>query len=218
MSENTSKKKKIILISVISIIVVALIAGLIWYLNSKENIEEDVFRLNQLYETLKSKDSYSFTTTLDDDNKMYYATQDNKAYIDTIYEGAESEFIIRDGNTYLIMDDIETYYTYKNNESNLNKVEAEIESIKDTEHEKGKEKIDNKTYQYEEYKALTTFTMMDTSELKDNEDVRTRFYFKDNKLVYIKTIIDGKQELLRVEISYDVDNSLFEIPSNYEEM
>lgn len=218
MSKSTSKIKKIILISAIAVIVLVLISGLIWYFNSKENNGEDVLRLNQFYETLKSKDSYSLTTTLDDNNKMYYATQDNKAYIKTIYEGTESEFIIKDGNTHLIMDDVETYYTYNNNETDLDKVELELKSIKDMEHENGKEKIDNKTYRYEEYKFLTTFVMMDTSEISENEEAKTRFYFDGDKLVYIKTIIGEKQELLKVELSYNVDNNLFEIPSNYKEM
>ena len=60
--------------------------------------------------------------------------------------------------------------------------------------------------------------MMDTSEISGNEEVKTRFYFEGDKLAYIKTIIGGKQELLKVDISYNIDNKLFEIPSNYEEM
>ena len=60
--------------------------------------------------------------------------------------------------------------------------------------------------------------MMDTTEIKENEEVKTRFYFKGDKLAYIKTIIGEKQELLKVDISYDVDNNLFEIPSDYKEM
>lgn len=215
--QDAGKKKKIVLISVIAIIMIILIIGLIGYFVSKEKSEEDVLRLNQLYETLQSKNSYSFTITLDDNNKMYYAKQDGKAHIDTIYNGMESKFIIRDGNSYLIMDDAKAYYTYNNNETDLNKIELQLESIKDMEHEKGKEKVENKTYQYEEYKLLTSFTMMDTSE-EESEEVKTRFYFNGDELVYIKTIIDNRQELLKVDISYNVDGKLFEIPSNYEKM
>ena len=216
--QDTGNKKRIVLISVIAIVVVILIAGLMWYFISKEKSEEDILRLNQLYETLQSKNSYSFTTTLNDNNKMYYATLENKAYIDTIYKGIESKFIIKEGNSYLLMDDAKTYYTYQNNETDLNKVELELKNIKELEHEKGDEKIENRTYKYEEYKTLTTFTMMDTSEIKENEEVKTRFYFNGDKLAYIKTIIGEKQELLKVDISYDVDNNLFEIPSDYKEM
>ncbi len=216
--QDTENKKKIVLISGIAIIVVILIAGLIWYFVSKEKGEEDILRLNQLYETLQSKNSYSFTTTLNDNNKMYYATLENKTYIDTTYKGTESKFIIRDGNSYLIMDDAKTYYTYNNNETDLNKIEIELETIKDMEHENGKEKVENKTYSYEEYKTITSFTMMDVSEIGADKEGKTRFYFDGDKLVYIKTIIGDKQEVLKVDLSYNVDSKLFEIPSDYQEM
>lgn len=217
-TRDKSKNKKIVLISVISVIVVALIVGLILYVVLKEKNEEDIVKLNKLYETLQSKDSYSFSTILDDNNKMYYATYENKAYINTIYDGTESKFIIRDGNTYLIMDDVGTYYTYNNNEIDLEKIELELKSIKDLEHESGTEKIENKTYKYEEYNVLTTFAIMDTSEIKENQEVKTRFYFNDDELVYIKTIIGEEEELLKVDISYNVDKKIFEIPLEYEEM
>lgn len=218
MSESTNNKKKIIPFITIAVIVVAAIVGLIWYFVAKQNNEEGALKLNQFYEDLQSKDTYSFTTTLNDENKMYYATQENKAYISTIYKGTESEFIIKDGNTYLVMDDVEAYYTYKNNETDLEKIETELKEIKDLEHENGKEKIENKTYRYEEYKVLTSFTMMNTSNILESEEVKTRFYFKGNDLVYIKTIIGEKEELLKVEISDNIDNKIFEIPSNYKEM
>lgn len=218
MVEIINKNKKLILCLLIFVIVLVVIIRLIGYFNSKENKAEDVSKLNQLYETLQSKDSYGFITTLDEKNKMYYASQDNKAYINIVHKGKESEFIVRDGNTYLIMDDTKVYYTYNNNETDLDKIEVELKNIKDLEYENGKEKINSKTYQYEEYKVLTTFTMMDTSEIKDKQEVRTRFYFEGKKLEYIKTLVDGKQELLKVDVSYNVDSNLFEIPSNYKEM
>ena len=215
--QNTGKKKKIVLNIAIVFIMLIIIAVLIGKFVLKENNKEEVPRLNQLYEFLNSKDSYSFITTLDNKNKMYYATQENKAYINTIYKGTESELIIKDGNTYLILDDMKTYYTYKNNETDLNKIQTELKIIKDLEHETGTEKIDNKTYKYEEYKVLTSFAMMDISNFEENQETKTRFYFEGNNLVYIKTIIGEKQELLKVEVSDDIDNKIFEIPSNYKE-
>ena len=83
--------------------------------------------------------------------------------------------------------------------------------------EKGKEKIENKTYTYEEYNTVTKFVMMDNSE-NEGQEIKTKFYFDGNKLEYIKTIVGNKQELLKVDISDDVDNNLFEIPSEYKEM
>ena len=209
------KKKKIILISVI-LIIVLIIAGVVGYLICRKSNKEESSKIARLYDTLNSKTSYSFETILNDNNKVYYAKQEDKAHIDTIYKGNESKFIIKDGNAYLIIDENEAYYTYTNNQMDLNKIEDQMTILKELEYERGKEKIDNKTYDYEEYKVPTSFTMMDTSEVND-EEIKTRFYFKSDKLEYIKTILGDKQELLKVDISYKVDNELFEIPSNYKE-
>lgn len=216
------KKKKITLILVILILAFLVIGGIVFlYCRSNKTTEENDTsnsKLNQLYEDLKSKGEYSFSTVLDSNNKMYYAKSTDKAYIDTIHKGTESKFIIRDGNSYLLMEDRNVYYTYNNNEVDLNKIELNLESIKDAEFTKGKEKMDNVSYEYEEYKILTDLTMQDTSNMTSREEIKTRFYFKDGNLAYIKTVIGEKQELLKVDISYNVDNSLFEIPSNYQEM
>ncbi len=60
--------------------------------------------------------------------------------------------------------------------------------------------------------------MMDVSEIGADKEGKTRFYFDGDKLVYIKTIIGDKQEVLKVDLSYNVDSKLFEIPSDYQEM
>lgn len=213
------KKKKIIVMISIFILIILIIGGITWYISSKQSTQqENGSKLNLLYEDLASKETYSFSISLDDNNQMRYAKSSDKAYVDTIYNGIESKFIIRDGNSYLLIENSKVYYTYENNETDLNKIEVDFENFKDAEFEKGKEKIEGTTYKYEEYKILTNLTMQDTSDLTSSEEVKTRFYFKDDQLVYIKTKIGEKQELLKVDISYNVDNNLFEIPSDYKEM
>lgn len=52
----------------------------------------------------------------------------------------------------------------------------------------------------------------------NDTNVKTRFYFDSkNNLTYIKTILDNKQELLKVTLKKDVKDSIFEIPSDYAE-
>ena len=215
------KRKKVIIISVVSIIVIALIVTLVILLvnNSKNNGESSTnsTKIAKLYNELSNEQSFSFTTTLDDSNKETYAKNNNTAYTDTIYDGEESKFIIRDGNSYLLRDSDKIYYTYQNNEVNLNKVLEQLNEIKDTELIEGKEEIDGKNYNYEEYTGITNFAIKLTDD-NNSEDVKTRFYFDGNDLVYIKTIIGNNQELLSVEISNDVDSSLFEIPEDYRGM
>lgn len=215
------KKKKIIIISVVSLVIIALIVGLIIFFVMRNNngeegtaIASNSSKIAKLYDDLNKEQSFSFTTTLDDNNKEIYAKNGNTAYTDTIYDGEESKFIIRDGNSYLLRDSDKVYYTYQNNEVNLNKILEQLNEIKDTELVEGKEEIEGKNYNYEEYTGITNFAIKLTDE-NNSENVKTRFYFDGNDLVYIKTIVENNQELLRVEISNDVDSNLFEIPNDY---
>ena len=60
---------------------------------------------------------------------------------------------------------------------------------------------------------------MEASSLDVNEeDIKTRFYFdNDDNLVYIRTIKGVNQELLKINLQKEVDDSIFEVPSHYAE-
>ena len=218
------KKKKIILISVISVIVLLIIIGVVLYFvlsnngggNDIVNERTENSKLSKLYQELSSKNSFSFETVLDDDNKMFYAKSGNVAYTDTNYNGNESKFIIKDGNSYLLVDDTKTYYTYKNNMVNLNKVQEAFDELINTgSFETGKEEINGENYNYEQYVGKTNLTLRSFDE--DANNIQTRLYFKGDDLAYIKTISGETEELLKVNISYEVDQNLFEIPEGYKE-
>lgn len=50
----------------------------------------------------------------------------------------------------------------------------------------------------------------------DDSKTKTRLYFEGNNLKYIKTYIGDIEQLLKVEMSYNIDNSVsFEIPKEY---
>ena len=48
-----------------------------------------------------------------------------------------------------------------------------------------------------------------------SKNVSTIFYYKNKKLEYIRTIEGEETELLKVNITYDVNQNLFEIPEGY---
>ena len=218
-----SKKKKIIIISVISVIVLAIIIATVIFLINRNNSKENQTysgdtKIARLYDRLNKEKMFSFTTTIDDNNKEIYAKSSDVAFVDTIYEGEESKFVIKDGNSYLLNDENKIYYAYKNNEMELNKVIEQLEEIKDTELVEGTENIEDKEYNYEEYSGFTSFAFK-LSDEGDTENIKTRFYFDGDNLAYIKTITNNTQELLKVEISYEnIDKNLFESPSDYREM
>lgn len=215
-------KKKIVLIIVSSIFALAIILGLVYFFGfggKAENIILDgtTSRVNKLYSELKEKQTYSFRTILDEKNEVYYAKKNDAAYIDTTYQGEASKFIIKDGSSYLLLDAEKIYYTYQNNETDLEKVIVQLEEVKDKQYTEGKEKIENKEYKYEEYEGSTEFLIKDIEAIEE-QTAKTRFYFDGDKLTYIKTIVEDYQEVLKVDISYSVDDELFEIPEDYKEM
>ena len=216
MHENNKENKKVIIIFIIIAIVAVCLGIILCFLLVPNTSKELSFSINELYESLKQEQAYSINLTLDENNKSLYAKQSNIAYLDDILNGVETEILIKNGNTYLIKDEDKSYYIYKNNETNLNKIENILEELKDKEYQTGEEKIDNKSYGYIELNQLTDFVIMNTSNIK-SDIKKTRFYFDGKDLKYIKTIAGNKEELLKVTISKDVDNKLLQIPSDYEE-
>ena len=81
----------------------------------------------------------------------------------------------------------------------------ELEALKTEEYKTGKEKIDDKEYYYEEYYAL-------------GDEITERYYFDGNELKYVKSIdSNGKEQIIKVvKLSSKVDDSVFDIPTDYE--
>lgn len=211
------KKQKIFIISV-CIIVAIIIVGLIVYVvtkNEQENVSKN--RLANMYEKMIQNQTYSITFQLNDNNKYTVSRKDDVANIDTYNDGSHTTNIIKDGNTYLLMYNTKRYYIYQNNVTGLGELSNELnEIIQSQEPEKGKEKIDGDNYRYEEYKGVLEF-LMNTDENISEEDTNTRFYFDGDDLKYIRTIMGDKSELISVDVSYDVNDSIFEIPSDFQE-
>ena len=57
---------------------------------------------------------------------------------------------------------------------------------------------------------------MNTDENVSEEEINTRFYFDGDDLKYIKTIMGDTSELISVNVSYDVTDDIFEIPSDFQ--
>lgn len=210
------KKKKMIII-IVAIVVVTLIALGVILANKSNKVTSNTkaeTKVSTLYNKIKNADTYSFNFTADDNSKVFYAKSGEKAYMDTKYNGSETKYIIKDGNSYLIKDSDKRYYTYTNNNIDLDLVSETLADLINLEHNDGKEDIDGKAYNYEEYSVLTNIAISDFS---NETNIKTRLYFKGKDLVYIKTISDRKQELLKVDMSTKVENNLFEIPSDYVE-
>ena len=217
-------KKKTILIIVICVLAVLIIGGLVYYFGFYRNQnnegagtsgEQEKSQLSVIYDELKKDDVYTFTRTVDEDNKITIARNVDKGYKESIINGRENKYIVNDGNTYLLQEDTKRYYQYDNNVMILSEITGVLEDLKDQEYTKGKEKINGKNYQYEEYAGCQDFLINNELYTDNESNSKTRFYFDKDELVYIKTIIGDKEEIAQVNIQYSVDENLFNIPSDY---
>ncbi len=213
-------KKKKIIIAVSAVVIIAIICVVAFFMIRDNGKNEETAgnnsKLSQVYEKMNEKSIYTFTATLNDKNSKTVKRKNDKARIDLNLDGEKSTDIIKDGNTYLVKAEDKKVYKYQNNYIELTELLIDIkETIESQNPQKSKEEIDGKKYECEEYKGVSDFVL--TKKIEDEENVSTKFYFKGNNLEYIKTKINDKEELLKINISYDdILENEFEIPSEYE--
>lgn len=211
-------KKKIILIAIIAIIVIAAIVGSIIFVNNQTNNEEnEKTKTSQLYEKMLNAKEITFSQTLDDNNKILIAIKDNNGYKEVITDGRIRKYIVKDNNTYYLDETDKKYYIYQNNDTILTEIKEQFEGLKDiTEISKGKEKINGKSYEYEEIANCQDFLFNNELSVNNLEYAKTRLYYDDDQLVYIKTIVGDNEEIIKIDISYDnINNDYFNIPEDY---
>lgn len=208
-------RKKDIVKLVIAILIVIAIILVIGKITRSKNV--NTRRLAQLYNELNTSQTYLFEMGKGADNKIIIAKKGDKTIIDQYSKDSHTTTIVKDNNTYLVLHDREEYYVYANNNVEQSILTDELKNIIDKEFTTGEEKVEGKKYSYEEYAGSTMF--IETISLDVNEgDIKTRFYFdNEDNLVYIRTIKGVNQELLKINIQKEVDDSIFEIPSNYAE-
>ena len=212
-----SKKKKIIIISICAIIAIVILGMSIYFATKKVEEVSNEIKLSKLYEKMMQNETYSINFKLNDDNQYTVSRKGDVANVDTYNNGSHTTDIVRDGNTYLLMYSTQKYYTYENNESELNELPNQLNEIAQSqEPTKGEEEINGEKYKYEEYKGVSYFLIDFENELSE-EETNTKFYFDGDELKYIRTIMGDDSELIQVDASFTVDNSLFEIPDGFEE-
>lgn len=210
------KNKKTILIISVCIIAVILICGGIYFIVNKNQNKES--RISQLYTKLENSEKYSFIMNQSDGYKINMAKKGNITSIDMNSEDMHTTTLVKEGKAYFINHDEKIYSAYEDATANENILFEELSRVKSMEKIEGKEKINGKEYKYEEYTGYSGFMYSSNIDVEE-ESIKTKFYFDKNDLKYIKTIIaDGEEELIEVSISYAPEDSLFEVPSDYEEI
>ncbi len=203
-------KKKVAIVALIILILIVGIVLIVMAVNGKTKV-------SKLYDGLNQSECYSFDMK-DNENgyEIIFSKKGDKSCIDSLSGDEKTSTIVKDGVAYALMHSQKEYVVYDQDLIDSNTIVGLFEEIKDSKCTTGKEKINNKSYKYEEYDGFAgfmTFADINTEE----QNVKTRFYFDKNNLAYIKTIANGEEDLLEIHLSYEVEDEIFEIPTDYAE-
>ena len=220
MKDN--KLKKTMIIIGIIILVVVIIGVIIFAISSKNKTNKteqtESVEIQKNYEKIANSKEMIFTTTLDENNKETIVIKDGQAYKETTRNGVTYKYIVKGNDTYFVDDSNKTYYTYKNNTEISTEIQQKLSKLKEMSSNAGKEKVNGKNYQYEEFEKYQDFLIKNKIAVTDLTKAKTRIYYDNDKIVYIKTIAGDEEELLKVDISYgNVKNDYFNIPSEYKD-
>lgn len=215
---------KKISISIIPIMIIAIVVIIITAVLIKK---DEASKLSKVYEKMMDSQTYAFTRyDLEEKHKIITYRKLNKTLIDMYNPEQHLSTLVIDGNTYLIFHENQEYYVYQNNTLDEEILTNNLKSIIEKEYTTGKEKIYGKAYNYEEYNGVSDF-LISSSRNINLDTVKTRFYFKGNQLVYLKTIYEildeetsektQVEELQTVKIEYQVEDNIFKIPAEYAE-
>lgn len=216
------RSKKTGLIIFVFIIIILIAVALIFILNDKE---KDLTL--SMYKNINSSQKYTIKMEVEDDEykyKILIAQKGTDISIDmnSKYEDEEQHTttLITDKNTYYIMHNEEEYSTLDSEDIEIDIILPEMRDIDGKTYQKGEEEIKGKTYYYEEYEDIETYLML--LDVGEDAKLKTRFYYDNEEIVYIKNIMeqDGEttEELVKVKCIYDAEDSLFEIPADYAEI
>ena len=222
------KKRNIIILIVIVILVMVLGAIFIFsYSQNQENQNDTSTQtsisslkptLSKIYEKMLQGEIYTFSLILDENNKTITVRNGDNARIDFYQDGVHTTDIVKDGATYRLIHEDKQYFEYPSNTVELTNLLRKFERTKeDVTPQKGEETIEGKNYYYEEYKGTAEFLMQGKAGV-DLTEASTKFYYDNDSLVYIKTILKEKEELLKVEMSYSSGQTSFEIPTDYQKI
>ena len=211
-------KKKIIIIS--AVIVFAII--LIIILNVTANKTD---RLLNMYKKMSNNQNFTFSMEEVNEDFPYTVTTMQRGTDVSInmYSGGEHmTTLVVDGHAYYIIHSDKEYYDYGEDRTDIaDSVLFWLEDITQKTYNTGKEEIDGKIYYYEEYDDEKAQFII-YADPNEASSIKTRFYFEKNELKYIKNIITTDdevfEELIKIELKYDIDESLFEIPDDYAEI
>ena len=216
------KNKKLIIGIILAVVVIAI--TVIVLLLGNNGVQEDkteidnknygIDSLESLNNKLVESKNYSLKTELNEENYRKTSRNNDSLQLEINDEGKKQTYIVNNGNTYLLVDSSKKYYKYENNNSMLNEIENKVKELQKNKFNVGTEKIGDKEYTYQEFEKISSF-LINYKKNFDNNNTKTRFYFANGNLQYIKTYVGEVEQLLKVELEFNNQNEQYKIPEGY---
>ena len=179
--------------------------------------------VKSIYNKMQKSQKYTFSmeeTSTDINYKVSMAQRGEDVSIDMYSDEEHTTTLILDNKSYYIMHNDKEYYDNGEEKVESDIVLSGLRSISQKQYTTGKEELNGKTYYFEEYEN-ENMDFIIFANINESSKVKTRFYFNGNNICFIKNFIeseDGNQEeLIKVTLKYEVDDSLFIIPEDYAE-
>lgn len=216
------EKNKKIIIGIISVLVIiAIIIAIVMLTNNggKESNTQigksyGIDSLEEVYNKLQDTKNYSFNTKLNDENYKNTSRNNDSLKIEIADEGKNQTYIVKNENTYFLNEKTKKYYEYNDNTSMLNDLENKVKDLLKNNFNEGTENINGKDYTYQEFEKTSPF-LINFKRKYDNYNTKTRFYFADGNLQYIRTYVGEVQQLLKVDLEFNNQKDSYKIPSDY---
>ena len=208
------KKEKLWKIVFFALIIVVIVLITILFVSQKpKNMTKN------MYNDINEKNKYTFSM-LEENEELSYnlkiVKNEEAMCIDTTSNDERTSTLVKNGSAYYLMHANKEYYLYDSSQIDADILGNELDTVKTANYKSGYETINNKKYYFEEYEGIVTFILL--TNYNEDSSIKTRFYYDDGKIAYIKTFIDDTEELLKIDFSQDVDEGLFEIPEDYAEL
>lgn len=212
-------KKSVIFIVIAILIILAIVVGVMIYSKNINTENSENSLTAKLQEKITQTKELTYTITVDDNNQIIIILKGDQAYKEVTSGGRTKRYIVKNGDTYYLDDDENKYYKYQSNDEILTEIREQFENINIDSLQIGKETIDGRRYKYEEISRFQDFLFNSELSVNNLEYAKTRLYYKDEVLCYVKTIVGENEELIKIDISFEnVDSSYFKIPSDYTEV
>lgn len=208
------KKEKLWKIVFFALIIVVIVLITILFVSQKpKNMTKN------MYNDINEKNKYTFSMLEENEDLSYnlkIVKNEEAMCIDTTSNDERTSTLVKDGSAYYLMHANKEYYLYDSSQIDADILGNELDTVKTANYKSGYETINNKKYYFEEYEGIVTFILL--TNYNEDSSIKTRFYYDDGKIAYIKTFIDDTEELIKIDFSQDVDEGLFEIPEDYAEL